>query len=513
MKKPILSLGFLLGILAAVLVPCHVVSAQVPTPVDEFICLSTSNEPPYLVGCWGPVMEWQLDAVHSIVLKTRKVLIFGTSFPSQCRLFDSTNDTIGPIFAGPLDHWMFCSGHAQLADGKVLIGGGIGGGVGFTSIFDPLLPPPACWTDTGPPPAERFYPTLTTLATGNMLVTAGETGDPAVRTPNVFLFPAPFDPPWRLLTGATYCGPELNCLPPIYNFNINYFPFMFQLSNGLVVAAGSETSEYNSSSPKTRVLDPVLETWTDLFAQPDAIGGGTAVMIRPNLVIKAGGHDSTFVPTNRAYRLDATSFTPQWVQLASMSFARDDFYLVALADGKVLAIGGGDGVGNPVMRPELYDPTNDPAGWTQMARMALPRQYHSSSVLLPDARVLIAGPDTTAQIFYPPYLFSPTGGLARRPKIDQVFGSAENVINYGLPFRVSTQSAVSITSVSLVRLGASTHSFDHNQRFQPLRFTLAGHSILTVSAPAHAYEAPQGFYMLFILSGRVPSKAAIVELK
>ncbi len=513
MKKPILSLGFLLGLLAGVLAPSRFVSAQVPAPVDEFVCLSTSNDPPYLVGCWGPVMEWQVDAIHSVMLKTKKVLIFGSSFPTQCRLFDPSNDTIGPIFEGPPGHQLWCAGHAQLADGRVLVGGGIGGGIGFTSIFDPLVPPPACWSDTGQPPAQRFYPTLTTLASGNVLVTAGETGDPAVRTPNIFLNPSPIDPPWRILNGATYCGPELNCLPPIYNFHINYYQFLFQLSNGLVLAAGSETSDYNSSSPKTRVLDPVLETWTDLFAQPDAIGGGSAVMIRPNLVIKAGGYDSTFVPTKRVYRLDATSFSPQWVQLASMAYARDDFYLVALAVGKVLSLGGHDDIGNSVMIPELYDPTNDPAGWARMARMALPRTYHSSSVLLPDARVLIAGPDTTAQIFYPPYLFSPTGGLARRPKIDQVYGSAENVINHGQAFRVSTQGAGSITSVSLVRLGASTHSFDHNQRFQPLRFTLSGLTTLTVSAPAHAYEAPPGYYLLFILSGRVPSKAAMVQLQ
>jgi hypothetical protein len=106
-------------------------------------------------------------------------------------------------------------------------------------------------------------------------------------------------------------------------------------------------------------------------------------------------------------------------------------------------------------------------------------------VLLPDARVVIAGPDTTAQIFYPPYLFSPLGGLARRPKFDQVSGTGENEITYGQAFRVSSQDACNITSVRLIRLGAATHSFDHNQRFQPLGFTKADATTLRVAAPAH----------------------------
>ena len=69
-----------------------------------------------------------------------------------------------------------------------------------------------------------------------------------------------------------------------------------------------------------------------------------------------------------------------------------------------------------------------------------------------------------------------------------------------------------LTPVSLIRLGAATHGFDQDQRFLDLSFTNTSGK-LTVAAPAHAYLAPPGYYMLFILDDGVPSIARIVKLK
>jgi hypothetical protein len=85
-------------------------------------------------------------------------------------------------------------------------------------------------------------------------------------------------------------------------------------------------------------------------------------------------------------------------------------------------------------------------------------------------------------------------------------------VAYGNSFQVSTPDASSIARVSLVRLGAVTHSFDQDQRFLELSFQRGSDSI-TVQAPANANLAPRGFYMLFLInSAGVPSVAAFVQL-
>ena len=80
---------------------------------------------------------------------------------------------------------------------------------------------------------------------------------------------------------------------------------------------------------------------------------------------------------------------------------------------------------------------------------------------VPDGGVFVAGTgdvpnignEYSAQIFSPPYLFK---GV--RPTIT----SSPSVVQYGSNFQVSTPDASSITSVSLIRPAAITHSFDQS---------------------------------------------------
>lgn len=73
-------------------------------------------------------------------------------------------------------------------------------------------------------------------------------------------------------------------------------------------------------------------------------------------------------------------------------------------------------------------------------------------------------------------------------------------IHYADNFYVYTSDAGSPNlKVSLIRLGAATHSFDQNQRFVPLEFIgEPQNGRLNVAAPAQANLAPPGYYMLFL---------------
>jgi galactose oxidase-like protein/Kelch motif protein len=264
-------------------------------------------------------------------------------------------------------------------------------------------------------------------------------------------------------------------------------------------------------------LDPSAQTWS-------AIGGstlknGTAAQSLPGKILYAGGGtliDSANPAQANAQIIDLTSATPMWQPVASMNSPRYTQTLTVLPDGKVLAVGGSTSMSQTadstaVLSAEEWDPSAD--SWTALASMQVPRIYHSTAVLLPDGRVLVAGSghqnnvtgpgEYSAQFYSPPYLFN-----GPRPTVT----SAPTSVTYGTQMTVQTPDAASIASVSLVSFGADTHTLDMNQHFVPLSFT-ADSGGLTVSSPTSANVAPPGYYMLFLVNGNgVPSVAATLHI-
>jgi hypothetical protein len=137
--------------------------------------------------------------------------------------------------------------------------------------------------------------------------------------------------------------------------------------------------------------------------------------------------------------------------------------------------------------------------------------YHSTTLLLPDGRVLHAGSgdgpglprELNAEIFSPPYLF-----LRPRP----IIADAPDAVGYGQQFFLASPNAGQAVRVTLVRPASVTHAFDQNQRFIELDFRKTAGGV-TVTGPRSNAVAPPGPYLIFILNGDgVPSVGSIMRV-
>ncbi|MGH7525260.1 MAG: galactose oxidase-like domain-containing protein, partial [Gemmatimonadales bacterium] len=446
----------------------------------------TSPEATY--GRWSSVQSWPVVAVHLHLLPDGRVLTWGRSNDPQ--IWDPATDGFTPV---PSSTWVFCAGHALLPDGRLLVTGGhIADGLGLrdASIFDFQS---GTWSRGPAMQWGRWYPTSTTLPNGEVLTLAGsDSAGIDVETPEVWMVGGG----WRKLTGAVEKFP--------------LYPWMFVAPDGRVFYAGPERrSRYLNTSG--------IGSWSGTVATTNwhARSHGSAVMYEPGKVLIMGGSDSAlWTPTNSAEVIDLNRSPLAWRLVGSMQHARIEPNATILPTGDVL-VTGGTGIGpneaaGAVHAAEVWSRQTE--SWATLASNSVNRMYHSTSLLLPDGRILHAGSgegknaadEFNAEFFSPPYLF-------RGPR--PVITSAPASVGYDQAFAVSTPDAASIVQVTLVRLGSATHAFDQNQRFNRLTFSRTPTGV-SVRAPANSNLAPPGHYMLFLVDyDDVPSVARIIRIQ
>jgi hypothetical protein len=469
-------------------------SAGLSTTSSPVSVLIDNSGNPAVVGSWSQPVQLPAVAVNLILLPNNKLFFYqdGAS-PTVWDYLHGTFTAIGTT------QDVFCSGHAALPDGRILVVGGFGGssslfGLNTAEIFDPVT---NTWTSVPNMSYRRWYPTATPLSDGRILVTAGwqTTEHSNAGIPEIY---DPVTNSWKKLTSA--------------NNPFETYPFIFQLSDGRVIHVNG--SEYATT---TDILDLNSLSWS--IVDPRISDGGSAKMYLPDRIMKAGSaadSQMTGPSTNSTFVLDMTQPSPTWQQTPPMAYPRSFLNLTELPDGTVLVTGGetdknGGNIANAVYAAELWSPQTQT--WSTMSSMRTPREYHSTALLLPDGRVVVSGmgsdfgnvPDeTSAEFFSPPYLFK-----GSRPSVT----GAPQQIQYSNVFTVSTPDAATISKVVLIRTGAVTHAFDQNTRYVPLSFQQTTGE-LTVTAPANGYAAPPGYYMLFLVnSAGVPSIAPIIQLK
>ncbi|MEE9295781.1 MAG: IPTL-CTERM sorting domain-containing protein [Phycisphaerae bacterium] len=453
---------------------------------------------PTLVGQWDGPYAWPVEAIHAFLLPTGKVLHF--AFPGEIQ-FPSAyvwDPVTGEFTAVPVNRPLFCSGHSFMADGRLLVTGGNGPapkgefrGIKDTHIFNPF---DETWTRVEDMADGRWYPTNVTLADGNVLTFSGLDELTGAVNSDIELYEPGSGLGWQIVANQAL---------PLY-------PRMHLLSTGDVFYAGP--------SWWTGVFG--VDTWSWYDEVPNNYGGryeGISVQLpgQQDAVMIIGGQSGGVV-TATAEIIDLGDTLPAWrYTLQPMNYARMHADAVILPDGKILVVGGhseqhDEGGGGPpastVYEAEMYDPATET--WSLMAAMQNPRVYHSTAVLLPDARVLAAGSlgQFNAEIYSPPYLF---GGP--RP----VIAAAPAQAPYGDFFEIQTPDAADIESVVLIRLASVTHSVNMDQRHVRLDFVQSPGSpgILLADAPSNPALAPPGYYMLFLLNADgVPSTAKMIRL-
>ena len=372
-------------------------NVRTSNPVSVTVANSTSQEAEF--GSWSTPAVWPLVPIHATLLHTGEVMVWDDHTEDQGYYLWNPTTSNFTFFAQTTQN-LFCSAHTALADGRTLIMGGTVAGGGVLGIKDVSVFDPVTRNRTVAPRMNyaRYYPSAITLGDGKVLTVAGN-GDASCGACSIAI-PEVFDPvsnTWTSLTTANLIMP--------------YYPHLFLLPNGRVMVTG--TSEENIA---TYLLNMSTKLWTTF--DPTVIPSGSSAMYLPGKIMKTGfaGSPNGDIPgTRTTYVIDMNAGVPAWRQVPSMAFARAQHMLTSLPDGTVLVTGGGTSsravdVSTAVYQAEIWNPATET--WKTMARMVTPRMYHSTSLLLPDGRVLVGGggrlgfPEQfSAEIYSPPYLF------------------------------------------------------------------------------------------------------------
>lgn len=450
------------------------------------------------VGQWSAPFELGVVAIHASLLHTGEVILFqdvegqpGVDRSSRVRIWNHLTGATRDANLG-YDRDLFCASQSLLPDGRVYAAGGHSTdankkqdpvGIPSTDIYDPGT---GQWTPGPIMGQARWYPTNVLVADGRTLTFGGH-ATPSSPSTTV----SAYDPGTNTIVTLPGGATKL----------VGLNPRMHLLPSGSIVKSGP--------AARTNYFNPNTNVWSNGPRMRNGARNRGFSVLLPGLtkVLQIGGQISTGA-TATAEILDLSASKPVWRLTSSMTHPRLLHTAAILPDGTVLAVGGGATFKytGPVRTPELFDPVTET--WTVMADQQAGRMYHSTTLLLPDGRVLSAGQDsgsfaTRGEIFSPPYLFK-----GPRPAIS----AAPSTVGYGQTMTIASAEASSIRSVALLKAGAMTHQIDTDQRYVGLDFTVSGSDVLATS-PAGPAVAPPGHYMLFLVDTTgVPSVASWVRV-
>ena len=481
-------------------------------------------------GAWTAVIPLPNNPIASALLPNGKVLTWSANAeltfqgdnnnaPSQTHtaLFDpNTLKATLKIVTNTLSD-MFCPGTTNLADGRILVNGGSSSRA--ANIYDPQAD---SWSAAAPMNVPRGYNANVMLTDGSVLTLGGSwSGLGNEKIGEVWSANAG----WTRRPGisaqpVTAVDPEDQAAGRIIRGDNHLW--LFAVGDGLVFHAG----------PSAQM------NWMTTYEDGAIISAGTraddahsingqAVMYDVGKILKTGGGAAyQNVPaSSKTYVIDINNAvadlnSPVVVRAtAPMAYPRVFANGVVLPTGRVLIVGGQTFAtlfsdDNAVLVPELWNPATET--FTKLAPMQTPRVYHSTALLLPDARVFVAGGGQcggcgtnheNAEIFSPPYLFNPNGTSATRPKINAA--PTSTVLGSTISVTTDTQGL----KFEALRMSSVTHTVNNDQRRIPLAGTAGANNTYRLRFPTDPGVVPPGYYMLFAINAQgTPSVARTIKI-
>ncbi|MFE9767218.1 galactose oxidase-like domain-containing protein [Streptomyces sp. NPDC005808] len=505
---------------------------QVADTLPPPTCTGTAEE--CANGKWD-VLPTQnpVRSMHSVVLNNGKVLLIAGSGNSEEQFNAGTftsavyDPVAGTYKTIPTPKDMFCAGHVQLQDGRVLVMSGnkafpaADGSHGYEGykdsyIFDPVT---EAYSKTNDMNDGHWYPSATELGNGDIISFGGLREDST-----------------GSVTAELWSDEQQQWLP-LWQVNQTWsywglYPSMILMQDGRLFYSGSHVFGNGTPGTGSAIYDYDANVMTAVpgLQNKDQRDQSASVLLPPAqdqkvLTIGGGNIDSNPDANRLTDIIDLKTANPSYtvgpplpqgtVDLGAGPVAQTGdqgkMYLsaVLLPDGKVLETGGAlHNRANPVYESSIFDPVT--STFDPVAPDPEERGYHSSAFLLPDGRVMTTGDNPgngtwnhDVSVYTPPYLLKGT-----RPTITSLI---DNEWVYGDTQRITTDRP--IAKAELIRPAAVTHSSDPNQRFVDLPLSVDGNNV-DLNVTSNPNLAPPGWYMLFAVDANgVPSVAKWVHLQ
>lgn len=206
-----------------------------------------------------------------------------------------------------------------------------------------------------------------------------------------------------------------------------------------------------------------------------------------------------------------------------------------MINGAKKGVSGWQFADDPNLTPMLYEPGKPKdERFTELKPSTIPRMYHSSSAVLPDGKILVAGSNTNngynftgvkfptdlrVEKFWPPYL-DPLLAV-HRPVIAE--DSTPEKIKYGQNFEIQITLKLSELDKSKLEVTMyappfTTHGYSMNQRLLILETrevveVEGGTYQIPALAPPTSVVAPPGYYIVFVVHRGVPSRGVWVHIQ
>ena len=337
---------------------------------------------------------------------------------------ESLTVTITPVATPPValdlggDMTVARSDHASvlLPDGRVLVMGGTDS-VNVLKSSELFNPANQTWTASADMKVARRGHSATLLDNGKVLVTGGFDGKTALATAEVY------DPSSNTWTATT------NTMTTSRRFHTATL-----LNDGKVLVAGGVVGPLITADPKvTELYDPISGSFTQQtsdLALPDARQGHTATKLSAgcltNTCVLFVGNSGVNSASTKILSYDSASpANSTWSPATrELTYLRYNHSTVVLGDNKVLVTGGFGTKSGTSTSVEIYDPVTKQ--WTDLSTnssMSTSRALHTSTKLQ-DGRVLVVGGYDGLKALTTIEIFDPSNNTWTAPSASKVLNTA-----------------------------------------------------------------------------------------